>query len=422
MTHRIVCRFYVAVFVLVSLWVFGANDLRGEAPAKMKRIRAKYHIIHTDIPREMIYEAISRLNAMAEQYNQRTKGFGGKITRRLPFYMFSDYEDYVDSVGLRGRGTAGIYDPNAKILKATADTSKFTEGQIWHIIQHEGWHQFANMVVCKDKHQLPVWLNEALGEYFGEALWTGDRLVCGVIDVTGEKMKKGDKTPQPPPRLGRIQKYIKNDEFKKFADMIDMSHRGWNNERDYKNYEQVWSMSHFFIHAKNGKYRKAFQKYVEDMAAGEKKSLPAFRKRFKKNITSLQREYNKWWTELKGDPTAELRNQIMLETVMGFLGRADMQKKTFANANEFFTAAREGKCDLDINNRKLRSLWLPSSLLKRALSRVKDHPDWKWELKKGRGGKPELKLTTEDGTVFLCRYKPKPKKKGINAAVEITKP
>jgi len=61
-------------------------------------------------------------------------------------------------------------------------------------------------------------------------------------------------------------------------------------------------------------------------------------------------------------------------------------------------------------------------LLKRALSRVKDHPEWKWELKKGRGRKPELKLTTEDGTVYLCRYKPKPRKKGVNATVTITRP
>ena len=93
MTHRIVCRFYVVVFILTSVWIFGVNDLRGEAPDNMKRIRAKYHIIHTDMPREMIYEAIARLNAMAEQYYYRTKGFGGQITRRFSFYMFSDNDD-----------------------------------------------------------------------------------------------------------------------------------------------------------------------------------------------------------------------------------------------------------------------------------------------------------------------------------------
>jgi len=204
MTHRIACRFYVTVFALIFAWGFGASNIHAGTP-DMKRIRAKYHIIHTDMSREMIYEATSRLNAMAEQYNQRTKGFGGKITRRLPFYMFSNYKDYLASVGQRGRGTAGIYSSSTKTLKAAADTSKFTEGQIWHTIQHEGWHQFANMVVCKNKDNLPVWLNESLAEYFGEAIWTGDRLVCGVIDVTGEERKKGDKTYRIPPRLGRIQ-------------------------------------------------------------------------------------------------------------------------------------------------------------------------------------------------------------------------
>ena len=424
MSHWFFCRFYIAMLALISVLGLGAFHLRGDAPDNMKRIRGKYHIIYTDMPREMIYEAIARLNAMAEQYNERTKGFGGQITRRLPFFMFSNYKDYIASVGRWAKGTGGIYNPNTKTLKATVDISKFTEGQIWHTIQHEGWHQFSHMVVCKDKHQLPVWLDESLGEYFGEAIWTGDRLACGVIDVTGEEKKRGDKIYRIPPRLGRVQKYIKNNDFKNFSYMIEMSHTNWNDEMNSKNYDQVWSMAHFFIHAKNGKYRRAFQKYIEDMAGGEKKSLVSFRRRFKTNITTLQKEYNKWWTELKGDPTAELHNQIMLETLMGFLGRADMQniqKKTFRTADEFFTAARKGKCDLDINNHELRSLWLPPSLLKKALSRVQGHPEWRWELKKGINGRPELKLTTKDGTVYLCRYTPKPDKKGVSATVEITR-
>lgn len=232
MTHRVVCRFYVAMFALVFVWSFGASDIYGAAPKNMKRIRAKYHIIYTDMPRAMIYEATSRLNTMAEQYNQRTKGFGGQITRRLPFYMFSNYQDYLTSVGQWAQGSVGIYSPSEKKLKAAVDTSKFTERQIWHTIQHEGWHQFADMVVGKSKHQLPVWLNESLAEYFGEAIWTGDRLVCGVIDVTGEERKKGKKTYRIPPRLGRIQKHIKNKEFTNFARMIEMSHHRWNSEID----------------------------------------------------------------------------------------------------------------------------------------------------------------------------------------------
>ncbi len=428
--RRYMCRVYVAVFSLVLVCCFADRNLRAADSDDMIRIRAKYHIIYTDMPREMIYEAIARLNAMAEQYNQRTKGFGGKISRRLSFYMFSTYDGYLNSVGRQFRGSVGIYNPNTKTLKAAADTSKFTEGQIWHTIQHEGWHQFANMVVCKNKHQLPVWLDESLAEYFGEAVWTGDRLVCGIIDVEGHQQKRGNKIYMVPRRLGRIQKNIEDKKFRSFADMIEMSHSRWNNDMNAQNYDQAWSMAHFFIHAKDGKYRKAFQKYIEDMAGGKRKSLPAFRRRFKTNITTLQQEYNKWWTDLKGDPTAQLRNVIMLETLMAFLGRADMQgirnirEKNFETADEFFSAARDGKCDLNINNRKIRAMWLPRSLLKRALNRVKKHPEWKWELETDRKGRPQLQLTTPDGTVYLCKYTPKLDKKGkkigVNAVVEVT--
>jgi hypothetical protein len=35
----------------------------------------------------------------------------------------------------------------------------------WHVVQHEGFHQFVAQVIRGD---MPIWANEGLAEYFGE--------------------------------------------------------------------------------------------------------------------------------------------------------------------------------------------------------------------------------------------------------------
>ena len=55
------------------------------------------------------------------------------------------------------------------------------DARTWHTVQHEGFHQFAHVVIRGD---LPIWVNEGLAEYFGEAVFTGDGFVSGVIPPT----------------------------------------------------------------------------------------------------------------------------------------------------------------------------------------------------------------------------------------------
>ena len=366
------------------------------APA-LKKYEARYHIIYTDLPTEKVCESIARVNAMAEEYHSRTKGFGGKITEKLPFYLYGNYEDYMFAREGKGMGSAGVY--TGKELRAVADDRLASWEKVWKVVQHEGFHQFAHMVICHGRGSLPVWLNEGLAEYFGDAIWTGDNMVAGLIDA-GATWREGNKIYTRQGRLQRVQEEIKDGEFISFEKIVDMSSDEWNAElMTSANYDQAWSMVHFFVHGRGGKYRKPLQRYLGDMVNG-KSSLKMFKRRFGYNLKDLEADYRKWWLSLDDNPTADLYDRAMVEILTSFMARANVRKIRFSTAEEFFDLANKGELYLDV--RKDKSLWLPNSLLGRALKAAKSYN--KWEIKTGRGYRPILKLYRSDGTVFTGSF------------------
>src|SRR5947208_2424473 len=76
-------------------------------PKSIRSLPTPYYSLYTDLPPEAAQEAGLRMTRMAEEYHERTRGFSGSVTQRLPFYLFTDNQDYVASGG--PRGSAGVY-------------------------------------------------------------------------------------------------------------------------------------------------------------------------------------------------------------------------------------------------------------------------------------------------------------------------
>ena len=138
----------------------------------MHAIETQFYTIHTDLADLPAREASIRITKMADEYERRTRGFGGRIDQKLPFYLYQNPDDYYAAGG--PKGTSGIFD-GSRLMAVAGE--KLT-GLTWQTIQHEGFHQFARTLIQDD---LPPWLNEGLAEYFGEAIFTGDGYVVGVI-------------------------------------------------------------------------------------------------------------------------------------------------------------------------------------------------------------------------------------------------
>jgi len=358
------CGYLLAAIVLSwALVLAPVNGASETTPPGLKSYPGRYYTIYTDLDANAAREAEARMTAMAEEYHRRTRGFAGAIRKRLPFYLFRKAEDYYQAGGTPG--SAGIYHPKKEVLMALADTG--TDDQLWHVIQHEGFHQFVDKVVGG---RIPIWVNEGLAEYFGQGVWTGDGFVTGVI---------------PPHRLKALQAYIRAGELLPFAKMISITRKQWSNalgqasrprspadadarandpnakaNRAQIHYDQAWSMVHFLVHAANGRYRKAFSAMISDISRGRTPGA-AFRTRLGRNVQAFEKRYKDWWLAQPENPTAGLYIQAVVQTLTSFLARAVSQGQTFADPEDFFRQARRGRLKSHSDQ------WLPGSLLDRTL-------------------------------------------------------
>jgi len=306
----------------------------------------RYYVIHTDLGEDLVREAAARMTAMAEEYHQRTRSFSGTIRRPFPFYLFARQGDYLAAGG--HAGSVGMYVGDGKKGKLMA-LGSLPGYRLWYVVQHEGFHQFANVVIG----DLPVWLNEGLADYFGVALWTGDGFATGFV---------------PPDKLARVRWMIQNDQLLPFGEMLAISNTAWRSRGDTRHYDQAWSMVHFLVHGEDGRFQAGLSAFIAAVAKGQDRqsawsaNLPG--------AAIFQKRYSDWWLAQDLDPSRLVWRKATVATLTSYVARATQQGLRLEKAEEFFAAAGEGK----IAN--LPSAWLPPSLLARALKSAQRDKGW----------------------------------------------
>lgn len=325
----------------------------------------QYYVIHSDLDRDTIREAAVRVDRMADVYYQRTREFSGEIHQKLPFFLFADVQSYIAAGGLPG--TAGVF--NGKRLMATLGPPNMV-GR-WETVQHEGFHQF---VVAVMRGDIPIWVNEGLASYFEVGEFTGSDFVTGLI---------------PQDRLVRVRSLIQTGKAKSVAGMMNTSHLNWLRGLSGENYDQAWSMVQFLAHADDGKYQGAFNRFLIEINSG-KPWREAWERVFGDAAAAFEKRWKEYWLSLPDNPTADLYAQVTVARLTNFLARAAAQRQSFASADAFFAAARDGKLEIADAD------WLPPSLLNDAL----EHLDrGRWRLS-GRGAKARLVCETPAGTTL----------------------
>ncbi len=275
---RVMAGLASATLLLLSALSLGAAPLAGaRAPEGWTEYDTPNYALGTDMPAASARGIAGRLTSMAGMYRDRTRGFAGAVRHRLEFLIFRDAGDYRAAGG--PEGSAGVF--TGKRLMAVAG-EELTPAS-WHVIQHEGFHQFAAEAIGGD---LPAWVNEGLAEYFGEALFTGDDFVTGLI---------------PPFRLKRLQASIR-EHPRVLAELMDLSYRDWNARLEMDNYDRAWSLVHFLAHGDGGKYAPFFERFIA--AAGRGQSPATAWKQTFGDTDGLERRWRAYWLGLPADPTA----------------------------------------------------------------------------------------------------------------------
>lgn len=336
----------------------------------MRLVRTKYYDMVTDLDEDTTREAAARMTAMGDEYARRIRGFGAKVTRRLPFYLFSKKEDYHQAGG--PENSWGIY--TGRRLMATASTR--STNRTWYMIQHEGFHQFLDAAM---RSRIPPWLNEGLAEYFAHGIWTGDGFVMGAV---------------PTFRCLRVKAQVRLGRMLDLPDMLNMTDATWAEQMSTRNYDQAWSLVHFLIHGEDGAYHKAFGWFLTDLGAGRPWGA-AFVKRFGRDTGALQKRYEEWWLSRPLKPTPEVYATAVVQTLTSFLARAVARRERMRDFDDFRAKASAGELACRPEQ------WLPPKLLEEALTVSRRYAHW--QLKR-TGPYPTLVLTDDDGNVYTGRF------------------
>jgi len=341
------------------------------AQTSLRTYETKYYIIHSDLDEDAIREVIVRVTAMAEEYHRRTKAFRGSIRQKLPLFLFRKRQDYHSAGG--PAGSAGVFTGGKLMVAAGQRVSERT----WRVLQHEGFHQFARFVIGG---HIPVWVNEGMAEYFGQAVFTGDGFITGVI---------------PPTRLARLKAEINRGDLPDFRKIMSMSYAEWRAEILTARYDQAWSMIHFLVHGDSGRYVRALSSFIDEVSSGRRWE-EAWVRNFGRNTDAFQERWRRYWLGRPADPTRELYEKAVVAVMTSFFARAVSQRQRFENFEGFMDAARAGELKAHEQD------WLPPRLLTEALRKADGVGAW--SIENSRHRLPRLVCHSRSGAEFTGRF------------------
>lgn len=366
----------VCAWSAVALGQVAGRPMQSGLQAALRTFQTPYYVLYTDLTEADAREADLRMTRMFEEYQRRTSGFAGRVNSKFPFYLYRSPDEYYAAGG--PPKSDGVFmrrsDGQSKLM---AIAGEHANAETWHVVQHEGFHQF---VAATIQYELPIWVNEGLAEYFGEAIWTGDGFVSGLI---------------PQERLLQIKEGIRSGQFKPFRVMMAMSHQEWGDDLDYSNYNEAWAMVHFLAHADNGKYQGPFVQFLTRVSRGQE-AQAAWDNVFGRDTDAFQAKFAEWWMNLPDHPTRQGFMQVLVQTETSYLARAWLQHITFTDPETFFKTYEPAGLTLN------RDLWLPPNMFKQMSAAALRGGDWTIETPKNQ--LPHLVLKDSDGAKYTGTF------------------
>jgi hypothetical protein len=242
-----------------------------------------HYWIKSDLPPEELRAIAQHLNMMYGQYSKLLAFVPVRIDEKLNVLAFRSRQDFQLTLqarfGVKIANSGGLF----FVMPGGSALAFWTEGvpgqRLRHVMQHEGFHQFAYSRFGDD---LPPWVNEGLAEFCGEAVIIGDKMVIG----------------QANPRvLNRLKLAIDSSKSIPLARMLSMTSREWADALRSGDaslqYAQAWSMVQFLIYGENGAHASAFDTYLKHVNTG----LPAdaaFARALGTDINDFEARWKRW--------------------------------------------------------------------------------------------------------------------------------
>lgn len=265
----------------------------------LSTFKSRHYQVNTDLPRERAADLAAHMDLVYAEYRKRFQSFRPKDRSRPALYLFEykgAYVSFLAEQGINGQNSGGMFAYHSRrnfhgLLTYTADRPV---DETLAVLQHEGFHQFARTYLG---YELPPWANEGLAQYFEDGILVRGKMHLGSVN---------------PPRLTRVKAALaKQDAPVSFEELINIDGRTWlatlaeDPDKASVLYAYAWSVAHFLIHAEDGRYAKAFGRYLELLAAG-RTSGDAFAAAFgASDLDPMRRKWEAYVKDLEPDPLAE---------------------------------------------------------------------------------------------------------------------
>ena len=217
-----------------------------------------HYWIKTDLPADRANEFARHLNIMYEEFSRRLASLPARAPAAMNVLLFADAIDYLETLqfryGIDAAGTGGMFFVNPSGSALAIWVGDLPRRRIHHLLQHEGFHQFAWSRFGTD---LPPWVNEGLAEFFGNAIVVGRSVMIGHASARV---------------VQDVKRLIEHGTTVAFDDMLSMSSEQWSaavRKGDAAGlYHQAWSMVQFLVYGDDGRYVGSFERYLRLLNAG----------------------------------------------------------------------------------------------------------------------------------------------------------
>lgn len=302
----------------------GTNAKIVVSTAKLSSFQSKRYQVKTNANLIEARKIANHMDRIFDEYSHRFNALSAKTKQPMPLYLFAkraEYVQFLKSHGINGNSTGGIFFIRKNVRGLATWIHDRPRWITLETLQHEGFHQFAHIYIGT---KLPLWVNEGLAEYFGDAILANDRLHIGITNGR---------------RIQTIQRAFKENKQLSANELMSMPSGKWqlnlmrNPTKGRLQYDQSWAMVHFLIHGENGKFRTAFEQYLVLVAKGTDSSA-AFKHAFGADDTvAFERRWSTWARKLKPDPvdTAVRRMRFIGQ---GLLLLTEKREKTPANIGD----------------------------------------------------------------------------------------
>ncbi|MEM6334185.1 MAG: DUF1570 domain-containing protein [Planctomycetota bacterium] len=259
---------------VVACWCLALAALLAPAAAaqdaELRSFQSRHYLIHTDLERDEVVEFGRHMDAVFAEFERRFDGFRNRRRAPMPLYLFSNedgYRDYLAKLDIDATNSGGMFfvRPQAQGLATWVGGKSTTRTQV--VLQHEGFHQFAWSYIGRD---LPVWINEGLAQYFEDGIFTGRRMRTGMADAR---------------RIAMVRNAIETEQAIPLEQIVSLTGQAWSDtlatdpQRSSLLYAQSWSIVYYLVHGRDGRYRAAFQRYLQLVSEG-RRSDQAMRQAF----------------------------------------------------------------------------------------------------------------------------------------------